>query len=66
MAAGWVFLVTGEDASADGPLLGIEVPIPAVSHEAEISAPVDPFLAPLTVNLAHRVTFEVCTCQSSS
>ncbi len=50
-AAGWVVLATGADAADDGPLLNIEIPVMPDSHEAGISAPVEPFLAPLVVDL---------------
>ncbi len=47
----WVVIATGADAGEHGPLLGIDIPVFPDSHEAGISAPVKPFLAPLIVDL---------------
>jgi sarcosine oxidase subunit beta len=46
-----VVLATGSDAARDGQLLGIPIPVTPDSHEAGITAPVEPFLAPLVVDL---------------
>jgi sarcosine oxidase subunit beta len=46
-----VILATGSDARAHGALLGLDIPVTPDSHEAGISAPVAPFLAPLVVDL---------------
>jgi sarcosine oxidase subunit beta len=50
-AAGQVVLAAGADAAAHGALLGIEIPVTPDSHEAGISAPIEPFLGPLVVDL---------------
>ena len=50
-AAGWIVLATGADAAEHGPWLDLEIPVIPDSHEAGISAPVEPFLAPLVVDL---------------
>lgn len=50
-AADTVVLAAGSDAAEHGGLLGIEIPVFPDSHEAGISAPVKPFLAPLVVDL---------------
>lgn len=47
----WVVLAAGADAAEHGPLLGIEIPVVPDSHEAGISAPIEPFLDPLVVDL---------------
>lgn len=47
----WVVLATGADAAEHSELLGIEIPVTPDSHEAGISAPIAPFLAPLVVDL---------------
>jgi glycine/D-amino acid oxidase-like deaminating enzyme len=44
-------IATGSDASADGKALGIEIPVQPNSHEAGITAPVEPFLEPLIVDM---------------
>ena len=46
-----VVLATGADAAAQGPALGVTLPVYPDSHEAGISAPLAPFLAPLVVDL---------------
>jgi len=46
-----VVLATGADAAEHGPFLNIEIPVIPDSHEAGISAPVEPFLEPLVVDL---------------
>jgi sarcosine oxidase subunit beta len=46
-----VVVATGAEAAGDGRLLGIELPVVPDSHEAGISAPVAPFLAPLVVDM---------------
>ncbi|MFZ5785294.1 MAG: NAD(P)/FAD-dependent oxidoreductase [Acidobacteriota bacterium] len=46
-----VVLATGSDASAHGELLGIEIPVTPDSHEAGITAPVEPFIRPLVVDM---------------
>lgn len=50
-AAGAVVLAAGADAGEHGQFLGIEIPVVPDSHEAGISAPVEPFLDPLVVDL---------------
>ena len=50
-SAGQVVLAAGADAAAHGDLLGIDIPVIPDSHEAGISAPVEPFLDPLVVDL---------------
>jgi sarcosine oxidase, subunit beta len=47
----WVVLAAGADAAEHSELLGIEIPVTPDSHEAGISAPIAPFLAPLVVDL---------------
>jgi len=49
--AGEVVLAAGADAGEHGDFLGIEIPVVPDSHEAGISAPVEPFLDPLVVAL---------------
>lgn len=49
--ADWVVLAAGADAAEHGALLGIDIPVTPDSHEAGISAPVEPFLDPLVVDL---------------
>ncbi len=46
-----VVLATGADAAEHGELLGIEIPVIPDSHEAGISAPIEPFLDPLVVDM---------------
>jgi sarcosine oxidase, subunit beta len=46
-----VIVATGSDAAGDGALLGIAIPVQPDSHEAGITAPVAPFLAPLVVDM---------------
>jgi len=46
-----VVIATGADASELGPALGVTLPVQPDSHEAGISAPLAPFLAPLVVDL---------------
>lgn len=46
-----VVVATGADASEDGEALGIDIPVTPDSHEAGITAPVEPFLAPLVVDM---------------
>jgi sarcosine oxidase subunit beta len=48
---GAVVLAAGADAAEHGEPLGIDIPVTPDSHEAGISAPVAPFLAPLVVDL---------------
>jgi len=50
-AAGEVVLAAGADAAEQGELLGLQIPVTPDSHEAGISAPVEPFLGPLVVDL---------------
>jgi len=50
-ACGEVVLAAGADAAEHGGLLGLEIPVAPDVHEAGISAPVEPFLAPLVVDL---------------
>jgi sarcosine oxidase subunit beta len=47
----WVVLAAGADAGGHSELLGFDIPVVPDSHEAGISAPVKPFLAPLVVDL---------------
>ena len=49
--AGHVVLATGADAAAHGEMLGIDIPVHPDSHEAGITAPIEPFLAPLVVDM---------------
>ncbi len=46
-----VVLATGTDAAEHGELLGIDIPVRPDSHEAGITAPVEPFLEPLVVDM---------------
>jgi sarcosine oxidase subunit beta len=46
-----VILATGADAAEHGTLLGIDIPVTPDSHEAGITAPVEPFLRPLVVDM---------------
>lgn len=46
-----VILAAGTDAREQGALLGLDIPVTPDSHEAGISAPLEPFLAPLVVDL---------------
>jgi len=46
-----VILATGADAAEHGPLLGIDIPVTPDSHEAGITAPVEPFIRPLVVDM---------------
>ncbi len=46
-----VVVATGADAALDGERLGIEIPVRPDSHEAGITAPIEPFLAPLVVDM---------------
>ncbi len=46
-----VIVATGSDASRDGELLGIPIPVQPDSHEAGITAPVEHFIKPLVVDL---------------
>ena len=50
-ACGTVVLASGADAREHSDPLGIDIPVTPDSHEAGISAPVQPFLAPLVVDL---------------
>jgi sarcosine oxidase, subunit beta len=50
-SCGEVVLACGADAAEQGKLLGITLPVIPDVHEAGISAPVKPFLAPLVVDL---------------
>jgi len=49
--AGETLLATGADAAEHGELLGFTIPVEPDVHEAGISAPVEPFLEPLVVDL---------------
>jgi len=49
--AGETLLAAGADAAEHGTMLGFEIPVAPDVHEAGISAPVEPFLAPLVVDL---------------
>jgi len=49
--AGETLLATGADAAEHGELLGFAIPVEPDVHEAGISAPVEPFLEPLVVDL---------------
>ncbi|MBC8426911.1 FAD-binding oxidoreductase [bacterium] len=49
--AGETLLAAGADAAEHGAMLGLEIPVAPDVHEAGISAPVEPFLAPLVVDL---------------
>ncbi|MBM4319805.1 MAG: FAD-binding oxidoreductase, partial [Deltaproteobacteria bacterium] len=44
-------IAAGSDAAELGPALGVPLPVYPDSHEAGISAPIQPFLAPLVVDL---------------
>jgi glycine/D-amino acid oxidase-like deaminating enzyme len=46
-----VVIATGADARSHGEMLGIDIPVFPDSHEAGISAPIKPFLAPLVVDM---------------
>jgi len=46
-----VVIAAGADAAEHGTLLGIDIPVTPDSHEAGISAPVEPFLRPLVVDM---------------
>jgi sarcosine oxidase, subunit beta len=46
-----VVLATGADAAEHGKMLGIDIPVRPDSHEAGITAPIEPFLAPLVVDM---------------
>ncbi len=46
-----VVLATGADASEHSEPLGFDIPVTPDSHEAGISAPIEPFLDPLVVDL---------------
>lgn len=46
-----VIVATGADAARDGELLGVDLPVQPDSHEAGITAPVEPFLKPLIVDM---------------
>ncbi|MCK9460154.1 MAG: FAD-binding oxidoreductase [Proteobacteria bacterium] len=50
-AAGAVVIAAGAEAAEHGRLLGIDIPVQPDSHEAGITAPVAPFLAPLVVDM---------------
>ena len=50
-AAAHVVLAAGANAAEHGPLLDIEIPVTPDAHEAGISAPIEPFLEPLVVDL---------------
>ena len=50
-SSGTVVLAAGADAREHSDSLGIDIPVTPDSHEAGISAPVKPFLAPLVVDL---------------
>jgi len=50
-SGGTVVLAAGADAAEHGDFLGFKIPVEPDSHEAGISAPVAPFLAPLVVDL---------------
>ncbi|MCP4678273.1 MAG: FAD-binding oxidoreductase [Deltaproteobacteria bacterium] len=44
-------IATGAEAARDGDALGIEIPVKPDSHEAGITAPVEPFFKPLIVDM---------------
>jgi sarcosine oxidase subunit beta len=46
-----VVLAAGVDAAEQGELLGIRIPVVPDSHEAGITAPVEPFIGPLVVDI---------------
>lgn len=46
-----VILAAGSDAAEQGKLLGLDIPVVPDSHEAGITAPVQPFLKPLVVDM---------------
>lgn len=46
-----IVIATGSNASDDGNMLGINIPVQPDSHEAGITAPVKPFLKPLVVDM---------------
>lgn len=46
-----VVIATGADAASDGRVLGIDIPVTPDAHEAGISAPIQPFLKPLIVDM---------------
>ena len=46
-----VVVATGADAARDGELLGLKIPVQPDSHEAGITAPVEPFIKPLVVDM---------------
>ncbi len=46
-----VVVATGADAARDGEMLGIDIPVAPDSHEAGITAPVQPFIGPLIVDM---------------
>ena len=50
-SAGTVVLAAGSDAREHSEPLGVDIPVTPDSHEAGISAPVEPFLGPLVVDL---------------
>jgi sarcosine oxidase subunit beta len=50
-STGTVVLAAGADAREHSEPLGIDIPVTPDSHEAGISAPVEPFLDPLVVDL---------------
>jgi len=49
--AGAVVVATGADATDDGRMLGVEIPVKPDSHEAGITAPIEHFLKPLVVDM---------------
>lgn len=50
-SAGAVVIATGADAAEHGAMLGLGIPVKPDSHEAGITAPVEPFLGPLVVDM---------------
>jgi len=50
-SCGTVVLAAGADASEHSEWIGTEIPVTPDAHEAGISAPVEPFLEPLVVDL---------------
>jgi len=50
-SAATVVLAAGADAAEHGDWLGVDLPVQPDSHEAGISAPIAPFLAPLVVDM---------------
>jgi sarcosine oxidase subunit beta len=48
---GWVVIAAGADAREVGRLVGLDLPVDPDCHEAGITAPIEPFLDPLVVDL---------------